>query len=323
MLTKGFAILCAVVLLCVAGMTLLPLAHAEQYRVGDAEISANLKELKVNWTSGAVHIAYHTGNTVVISEKTTGMITEDMRMRWRLEGDTLTVEYEQPGFHLFSLFPHEKELTVTLPEGLTLDKAYISATSADLDIPALYADSVNLHATSGDVRAKVSAQVIKGKLTSGDMDLQVTSAVKEIKLESTSGKITLESAWNAEKIVIDATSGDIQAAIKQTGEFKAGSTSGNIHAVLGSARKAEIECTSGKVTLEIGGIEELKVHTTSGNINAYLPEAQGFTAKIETTSGDFAYNLPLSKDGKSYIAGDGSAKVEIYTTSGDVKLSAK
>lgn len=323
MMLKALAVLCAVVLLCAAGMKLLPLAHAEQYHVGDAEISADVKELKINWTSGTVRISYHSGNTILISEKTTGMISEDMRMRWLLDGDTLVIEYDKPGFHLYSLLPHDKVLTVTLPEGLTLEKAYISATSADLDVPALYADSVKLESTSGDIRAAVNARTIEGKMTSGDMELLVMNGAEEIKLKSTSGKITLESKGAVEKNSIETTSGGIWTAMKQTGEFKAGSTSGAVNAVLGSAKKTEIKSTSGNVTAEFTDLEKLEIRTTSGDVKAYLPEKPGFTAKIETTSGDFTYDLPLAKDGKAYIAGDGSAKVEIHTTSGDVKFSAK
>ena len=321
MLLKILAALCAVVLLAAAWMT--PLAQAEQDHVGDGETSAAIRELKINWTSGKIHIAYHSGSTVRVSEKITGTVSDDMRMRWRVEGDTLIIEYDQPGFHLFSLTPHEKELTVTLPEGVILEKVNLSATSADVDIPALYADSVKLKLTSGDIRAKVNARSIHGEMTSGDMELQVMSAAEEIRLESTSGDIILESGWDAGKTVIESTSGSIQAAVKQTEEFKASSTSGNIHAVLGETKKAKFHSTSGNVIAEITRMEELEIRTTSGDVTAHLPTAPGFTAKIETTGGDFSHDLSLAKDGKTYRCGDGSGKVEIHTTSGDIKISGQ
>ncbi len=320
-LLKILAALCAVVLLAAAWLT--PLAQAEQDHVGDGEISATIKELKINWTSGKVHIAYHSGNTIRISEKITGTVSDDMRMRWRVEGDTLTIEYDQPGFHLFSLAPHEKELTVTLPERFVLEKANITATSADLDIPALYADSVRLKSTSGDVRAKVTARTIKGEMTSGDMELQVMSAAEEIKLHSTSGNIILESGWDAGKTEIETTSGKIQAAVKQTEEFKATSTSGDIHAVLGETKEAKFKSTSGTILAEIARMEELEIRSTSGDVTAHLPTAPGFTARVETASGDFQHTLPLNKEGKTYRCGDGSAKVEIHTTSGNIKIAEK
>ena len=320
---KALAVICAVILFAAAGMQFAPFAYAEQYHVGDAEISAVPKNLEINWTSGTVHIAYHSKGTVIISEKTSGAISENMRMRWRMEGDTLRIEFNEPGFHLFSFSTQKKELTVTLPKGHTLEKANIHTTSGDQDIPALYADSVKLESTSGDIRAVVHARTVKGEMTSGDIELQVMSEAEEIRIGSTSGDIVLETAFPAEKIKISSTSGSIRAAVKESGEFKAGSTSGAIHAVLGSAKKAELESTSGKATVEIDCMETLKISTTSGGVNAYLPAAPGFTAKIGTVSGRIEQQLPMTKQGKTYVSGDGSGSVEIKTTSGNITISAK
>ena len=41
---------------------------------------------------------------------------------------------------------------------------------------------------------------------------------------------------------------------------------------------------------------------------------------VRTTGGDVAYDLPLTKQGKDYICGDGSAALELKTTSGDITL---
>ena len=320
---KALSVLCAAVLLLALGMNLPPLAYAEQYNTGDAEITSAIRNLEIDWTSGAVQIAYHSGNTIRVSEKITGVISGDMRMRWRVDGDTLRIEYDKPGFHLFASSPHDKELTVSLPEGLKLEKADIHSTSGDLNIHALLADRVELKSTSGDIRAAVKARIIKSKLTSGDIERQVMSAAEEIKIESTSGDITLESAWAAEKTAIDSTSGNIRAVVKETAEIKAKSTSGDIHAALGHVKNANIKSTSGEITVETGSMEKLEIRTTSGDVTAYLPTSPGFTAKIETTSGRIDSQLPLIMDGKAYIAGDGSSQAEIHTTSGNVTVCAK
>lgn len=322
-LIKFLSVLCAVALLAAAGWKLLPFAHAEQYSVGDAEITAPVRNLDVNWTSGKVNIAYHNQNTVLISEKTTGTVTEDMRMRWRLDGDTLRIEYEKPGFHLFSLFPHEKELTVTLPRGLTLETANISLTSGNLEAPDLYADRAKLETTSGDMRAEVTARIVQGKATSGNMDLIVKNTAEEIELKATSGSITLEAAGAEKKTSVEITSGVIRAKVGQTGKFRAKSTSGDMYALLGQAKETDLDSTSGKITVEIAAMDTLNVHATSGDVTAYLPAAPGFTARIETTSGRVEHTLPLTQNGKAYACGDGSGAVSIHTTSGNVTVNAK
>jgi DUF4097 and DUF4098 domain-containing protein YvlB len=182
---------------------------------------------------------------------------------------------------------------------------------------------VKLKTTSGDVRARVTARKIKGEMTSGAMELQVMRAAEEIELKSTSGSIILESGWNAGETEIETTSGSIQAAVKQTKEFKASSTSGKIHAVLGETKKVKFHSTSGSILAEIASMEELDIRATSGNVTAHLPAAPGFTARVETTSGDFQHTLPLNKEGKTYRCGDSSAKAEIHTVSGNINISAK
>ena len=318
---KVLSAVCAVILLA-AGLRLLPIAYAEKYSVGDTEITAAVRNLEIDWSSGKVNIAYDDGSTVRISEKTEGVISEDMRMRWRLEGDTLRIEYRKPGFHLFSLLPHEKELTVILPQSLTLGQASISTASADISIPALRADSLELKAASGAVRAAVEARTLKAKASSGDLELRVMNEAEVISLKTASGKITLEAPLGCGQAVLSAASGEIHADVKQAKEFSAESASGKIHAVIGAVKMAKIESASGSVTVEASAIGEMDIRTASGEVTAFLPEKPGFTARIDTVGGKLAYELPLTKQGKDYIAGDGSATVKIHTTSGSIQINA-
>ncbi|MBR1584971.1 MAG: DUF4097 family beta strand repeat protein [Clostridia bacterium] len=312
-------IVCAVVLLA-AGLQKLPFARAEQYRVGDAEITDTVRNLIVNWTSGAVHIAYHEGNAILISEHTEGALSEDRRMHWRLAGDTLEIEYDRPGFRLFSFLPHRKELTVVLPNALLLNQADISATSATLDIPALRADSLRLETTSGSIRAGVDARVVEGKLTSGSVALQVSDRAETVRIKATSGDIALRAEQVSDQCKLDTTSGTVRAAVKRAGSFQAHSTSGGISAAIGEAKQASMEATSGTVAVEVAAVAALEIQTTSGNVTAALPTATGFTAQIETTSGRVVHQLPLTQQGKTYVYGDGSAAVKIRTTSGNVTI---
>ena len=322
-IVRTLAVLCAAVLFAAAVLDLFPAALAEQYRTGGAEISEAVRNLDINWTSGQVTIAYHGGNTVIISEKSAGAISKDRRMRWRMDGDTLRIEYQQPGFHLFSIFAPAKELTVTLPEGRALGETSIRTASGDVTIPALQTDSLTIETASGDTRAAVIARTIKGKMASGSMDLQAMNTAEEINLKAVSGSIMLEAAGTNGKTVIETTSGEIRATAKAAGEFKVHSTSGNIHAVVGRAKKAEFDSVSGKVVVEMTAMENLDIHAVSGDVTAYLPAEPGFTARIETVSGDIRQSLPLTKNGKDYVSGDGSAAVKIHTTSGNVTLNGK
>ncbi len=324
-LFKAFSILCAAALIAAAGLSLgrafglggFTPALAESYAAGDAEITRPVKSIEIDWTSGKVTILYHAQNTVLISEKSGSPLTENERMQWRLEGDTLRIRYEKPGFRLFSY--HQKELTVTLPEDVILENARVSVTSGTIEIPFLNAENLTLNATSGEIIAAAHARNIKGGCTSGSVDLRIAGAAEAVDLSATSGGISLEGE-NIGQTRLGATSGSVYAAVKNTEQFKAASTSGLIQAILGQVKQAEIGSTSGDLDVKIVQFDALKIHCTSGDVKLTLPEDRGFTARFDTTGGDVEYRLPLEKRGKTYVLGDGSADLKISTTSGDIAL---
>ena len=66
--------------------------------------------------------------------------------------------------------------------------------------------------------------------------------------------------------------------------------------------------------------DALSISSTSGDVRADLPEKPGFTAEMKATSGKIRYDLPLTKEGRTYVCGDGSGRLSISTTSGDITL---
>ena len=304
---KIITYVCAVVLLTAVALGIGQIfrgagyAQAGNYTVGDAEITGAVRNLDIDWTSGQIRIAYHSANTVTLTERSNEKLSEDQRMRWWLDGDTLRVQYEKPGFHPFSFHSPVKELTVTLPEGTALTSAKISATSADLDIPALEADTMTLDLTSGDIRAAAKTRKLRVDATSGSIALQVEAGAEEISVGSTSGVVTLTAPG--------------------AGKVRIGTTSGRVTAALGDVAQTDISSTSGAVQVSAARLGSLKVGTTSGNVSAALPADPGFTARLSTTSGSADYTLPLEKRGDAYVCGDGSGEVRISTTSGSIRVT--
>ena len=293
-------------------------ANAGKYSCGDTEIKKNVSNLDIDWLNGKVNILYHGGNTVEVSEKSDRDVSENLRMRWQLDGDTLRIRYAKPG-RLPNRLPR-KELTVLLPENIVLNDVVVSATSGTLSIPALRADSLILNATSGDINASATAKTVLVDATSGHIDLQLSDHAKEISAVTTSGGIAVE-AGNVDSFTAETTSGGIHVTLKNAGDVDLSSTSGNISTEILKAKRAEIESTSGDIQLGISKLVSLKVKTTSGRVRAALPSKPGFTAELETTSGQIDYDLPLTKQNGSYVCGDGSAEVEIHTTSGSITIT--
>ena len=305
-------VVCVVVLLCAVIITSTGLfgssgiggyANADKYTAGDTELSreitGEIKNLEISWTSGKVTVAYHAENTITLRESAGRALSEDEKLQWWLDGDTLRIQFTKPGIRWNM---PGKELTVTLPEGIAFRDVNIQTTSGDVAIPALKAEKMDIGSTSGDLKVEAeTARAVLGS-TSGDMTIRLSGNTDSVTLGSTSGRIGLEA--------------------EKAGSIKAGSTSGGISIAASEADMVKAGSTSGSIYAELRKINTLELSTTSGNVTVKLPAEPGFTAKVGTTSGSFTYDIALAKNGDRYVCGDGSAKVEIGTTSGDVRMEA-
>lgn len=276
-------------------------ADAEKYAAGGATIDGAVKRLDIHWIDGAVNVAYHDRDAIELSETAKKALSEKERLRWWLDGDTLRVQYAQSGY--FSFRGLDKALTLTLPEGIELEDVDIDVTSGDVTVGDLRADRVKVGLTSGDLslRQSGSAELVEVSCTSGD----VTAALGEV------GKLTVRG-----------TSGNIQATLDRAKEAVIATTSGNVSLAGGGADKVEIGNTSGGISVSLEAFDDLKIDSTSGNVVASLPSEPGYRADIDTASGSFDHTVALARDGDAYVCGDGSARVRIDTTSGNILLNA-
>ena len=67
--------------------------------------------------------------------------------------------------------------------------------------------------------------------------------------------------------------------------------------------------------------ENVSIDSASGDGMIYVPENSDFTANIDTASGDFNTDIPLTHKGDKYICGSGNNKINIDTASGDVSIN--
>ena len=300
MIICGMVLACALILSFTGGFGVAGLggyANADKYTSGDTEVRDTIRNLDINWTSGKVTVAYHTENTILLRETAQRSLSEDEKLQWWVDGDTLRVQFTKPGIRWNM---PGKELTVTLPEGITLEEAGIHLTSGDMIIPAMKADKLNLSATSGI--------------------LDATAEAKNVEADCTSGAIRMKLTGETEKVVVGCTSGNVTLDAEKAKQAEAGSTSGQVRVTVAEAGSVKAGSTSGRVDVELQKFSELNIGATSGDVTVYLPTEPGFSAKVSTTSGKLSYDLALTKNGDRYVCGDGSAKVEIGTTSGDVRI---
>ena len=294
-------------------------ANANKYTVGNTTVTGAVEILDVDWTAGKVNIEYHDGEGVTVSETANRTLNEDDKLRWWLDGTTLHIRYAKSGFRIS--FNLEKELTVSLPAGTVLKKADISATSADLNIPGLAADEIRLGSTSGDISAVTVTDKLTASSTSGSITVRQGDTIGAVDLGSTSGSISCTLGANAASVSAGSTSGSISLSVAGSVEtVKLGSTSGSLYPELASVGKAELSSTSGGVSGSFSVFKDVDIGTTSGKVTLKLNPEPGFTCKVSSVSGDFTTSLSLTKDGNTYTCGDGSGRISIGTTSGDILL---
>ena len=291
---------------------------AEKYTAGETKINGTVRNLEIYWENGKVNLEHHSGDGIELRETSDKPIRDDMKLRWWLDGDTLRVQYAGSGFRL--TWDQEKELTINIPEGYAFRNVTVRATSGDLNLPEVKADTLNLAVTSGDIRADAEAREISAGATSGGIRLQAAGNTEVISASATSGSIYVE-AENVDSVKASATSGSIVIDAERVNACDAGTTSGTATVDLREADQVKAGSTSGTVSVKLSKFSALKVGTTSGRITAELPEQPGFTAQIKTVSGSVDYDMALSREGDRYACGDGSAAVELGSTSGDIRLN--
>ena len=294
-------------------------ANAEMYSVGPATLEDAVENLDIHWIDGSVNIEYHAENTVVLSETSKKDIPEDLKLRWWLDGTTLRIQYGKSG--IWRTKNLQKALTLTLPEGFSLDAAEIHSTSADVIVPSMDANSLLVESTSGDMNVAASAVTISVVSTSGDIRVRQSGSADSVALSATSGEIVAELE-DVATLTTASNSGNID--LTQTGKSDAlrlESTSGEIHATLNDIGQCSVKSTSGDIRVAAQAFGEVEIGATSGDVTVALPAEPGFTADVRMTSGSFDSDIALAKDGKVYTCGDGSGKLSVHTTSGDVRLT--
>lgn len=274
--------------------------NADRYTVGNADITRTVENLEIDWASGSVTV--EPGDKCSIREECDPNVAEDGKVHWWLDGTTLRVKYCASGTAAV-LQLHEKTLTVTLPVE-NLKSVTVNTASGNVTAEGMKTGSLNIATASGSIRTVCEAG--------------------EIELTCASGKIGLEQKGNCSSAKLTTASGSIKADCENTTELKANSASGKITVNGKVTGELEAEVVSGGVECDLDLVPPVcKLVSTSGGVELKLPKNAGFTAKVDTVSGDFSSDFFLKKEGKSYIAGDGSAKLTMSSTSGDIVLEGK
>ncbi len=190
---------------------------ASKYSVGNASVDpSKVNDLEIDWVSGSVKVVYGRTRAIEIAETSKkGKLSDDEQLRWLVDGSKLRIKFMKSGIKLLSDL--DKDLVVTIPEGMVFNDLEIDTVSSNSEI-TVNAQKYDIDNVSGDVTlSAASAKEFEMKTVSGDAMLSFASCPSEVDMDSVSGNCTLripaDSGFTAK---ISSVSGKISTTIPAT-----------------------------------------------------------------------------------------------------------
>jgi hypothetical protein len=196
-----------------------------------------------------------------------------------------------------------------------------SSGSGDIEVHGIKGP-VNVTSGSGDVAlADVHEQI---QVLSGSGDISLSNTAGAVRLTSGSGDMALENVRGD----IRARSGSGDLTISEPGGDLVVDTAGGDVTIAHVTGDLRIHTSSGNVTVDgnPGPSNFWELHASSGDVVLHLPASPSFLLEARSSSGDIEASMPLTLDGSASKhemrarVGDGKARIEIQTSSGNINL---
>lgn len=198
--------------------------------------------------------------------------------------------------------PNAVDLEITIPAGMDVD---VGGTFLDIEIEGVTGE-VNAETVHGDVKLRGGGGVIHLRSTQGSVECE--DAQGRIAAGTMNGSLWLRNV---------------------AGEITAETVNGSITVERASSAAVELTTVNGRVsyggTVQDGGRYLLSSH--NGDISFTVPQRSNATMSVSTFSGHFEADFPVtlsetSSGGKrfSFVLGSGSARVELESFGGSIRL---
>jgi hypothetical protein len=219
------------------------------------------------------------------------------------------------GMHAHNLTIH---YTISAPPDT---QVRATAGSGYIDVSGI-AGPVGITAGSGKIAVANVAGAVQ--VTTGSGDMQVTSVQGQVQATAGSGDIHLANTRGDVRLL--AGSGAIQLA-NTSGNTVASTGSGSIN-VAGAQSDLRLRTASGQI--QVAGDPQAStywdLHASSGNVSLHVSPNASLRFYAKTNSGEINAAIPVVLEGTAgkhalrARIGDGKARVEVETTSGNVAL---
>lgn len=155
---------------------------------------ARVREIEVDWLGGSVMVVLTDDDRLSFAEMAYQDVPEEQRLSYALDGDTLKIDFCRSG-HLLSSSP-EKQLVLSIPRSLTLEKFEADTTAAAVNVTGLHTQTVDISTVSGGVDLAAEAYEIDISTTGGCA--AVDADFYQLDFSAVSGSLTLTMQRAAE-----------------------------------------------------------------------------------------------------------------------------
>ena len=155
---------------------------------------ARVREIEVDWLGGSVMVVLTDDDSLSFAEMAYQDVPEEQRLSYALDGDTLKIDFCRSG-HLLSSSP-EKQLVLSTPRSLTLEKFEADTTAAAVNVTGLHTQTVDISTVSGGVDLAAEAYEIDISTTCGCA--AVDADFYQLDFSAVSGSLTLTMQRAAE-----------------------------------------------------------------------------------------------------------------------------
>ena len=182
--------------------------------------------------------------------------------------------------------------------------------------------ALNLSGVYTDIKVdgaqnEVTAETVQGEVT-------VLGGSGNVSLKSVQGAVTLEKARG--RIDLNTVNDAIRAT-DISGDLSAETVNGDITLLQVESANAEATTVNGDITYD-GTIKDggrYRFSTHDGDLRISVPEKASVSVSVSTFNGDFSACFPVQLTGKtkhrfSFTIGAGSARLEVESFDGDIKL---
>ncbi len=258
-----------------------------------------VRELKLSWLSGSVSVERYDGRELVVRETASVSLREDECLRYKLSGGTLSI---LPCANKVGRLP-EKQLTVLVPQSLTLSDLEADVSSASVTVRDLALDgAIRADSASGSLRVEdCRCAALELNSSSGSQHVLRTEVSGGVNADGASGSFTAE-ALRCGSLDVESGSGSKRIDELSCDTLRISSVSGSVRVSGLRCGKAAVSSTSGSVELAFSAApERVDVESTSGSVTLAFPKGTGIDLDYDRTSGslhgDVLYgDLPVNVD---------------------------